>query len=174
MWINKVSPTSSLFLFMLVTWYFIGNNKKMMNELKNEVMKKYGMSDTLFSWQGDSPKWWRSFYFLKKLCSEGSKKVGNVLVYNENLMKEDGVKKVDETLYRSLVGNLLYLTTRRWDIMFAASLLSKFMNSPRQFHFGVGKRVLRYIQVQGVMEFDLREILKRSWFSFVIVIGGDV
>jgi hypothetical protein len=53
---------------------------------------------------------------------------------------------VDATLYRSLVGNLLYLTTTRPDIMFAASLLSRFMHSPSHFHFAAGKIVFRYIQ----------------------------
>jgi len=53
---------------------------------------------------------------------------------------------VDATLYRSLVGNLLYLTTTRPDIIFAASLLSRYMHSPSHFHFAAAKRVLRYIQ----------------------------
>ena len=68
------------------------------------------------------------------------------LVANEKLVKEDGEEKVDATLYRSLVGNLLYLTVTRLDIMFAASLLSRFMNSPSQIHFGAAKRVLNYIR----------------------------
>ena len=68
-------------------------------------------------------------------------------------MKEDGEEKVDATLYRSLVGNLLYLTATRPDIMFAASLLSRFMNSPSQIHFGAAKRVLRYIR--GTTDFGI-------------------
>ncbi|GKD35291.1 hypothetical protein Tco_1250800 [Tanacetum coccineum] len=53
-------------------------------------------------------------------------------------MKEDGSSKVDATLYRSLVGKLLYLTATRPDIMFVASLLSRFMHNPSQIHIGVG------------------------------------
>ena len=55
-------------------------------------------------------------------------------------------KKVDATLYRHLVGNLLYFIATRPDVMFTTSLLSRFMHSPSHFHFTAAKRVLRYIQ----------------------------
>ncbi|GKA91412.1 hypothetical protein Tco_0813282 [Tanacetum coccineum] len=75
------------------------------------------------------------------------------LVVNEKLMKEDGLSKVDATLYRSLVGKLLYLPATKPDIMFAASLLSRFMHNPGQIHMGVGKRILRYLQ--GTKDFGI-------------------
>ncbi|XP_074579625.1 secreted RxLR effector protein 161-like [Curcuma longa] len=64
----------------------------------------------------------------------------------EKLKKEDGGKAADVTHYRSLIGNLLYLTTTRPDLMYAASLLSRFMQSLSHFHLGATKRVLRYVQ----------------------------
>jgi len=78
------------------------------------------------------------------------------LPVNEKLKKEDGGNKVDATLYRSLVGNLLYLTATRSDIMFAACLLSRFMHSPSHFHFAAAKRVLTFKAPQ-VMELDIAE-----------------
>ena len=44
----------------------------------------------------------------------------------EKLSKEDEAKKVDETLYRSLVGCLMYLLATRPDILHFVSLLSRF------------------------------------------------
>lgn len=76
----------------------------------------------------------------------GCKSVATPLVANDKWMKEDGEKKVNASLYRSLVGTLFYLTATRPDIMFAASFLSRFMQSPSQIHFGAAKRVWRYLQ----------------------------
>ncbi|TXG70554.1 hypothetical protein EZV62_005489 [Acer yangbiense] len=78
----------------------------------------------------------------------GCKPMATPLVCNEKLRKDDGEKKVDKILRRSLVGNLLYLTTTRPDIMFAANLLSRIMNNPTQKHFGCAndmKRTYGYV-----------------------------
>jgi hypothetical protein len=83
---------------------------------------------------------------LRKFRMVGCKPMATPLAVNEKLKKEDGGKKVDATLYRSLVGNLLYFTATKPDVMFAASLLLRFMHSPSHFHFAAAKRVLRYIQ----------------------------
>jgi hypothetical protein len=91
---------------------------------------------------------------LRKFRMVGCKPMAAPLAVNEKLNKEDGGKKVDATLYRSLVGNLLYLTATRPDIMFAASLLSRFMHSLSYFHFAATKRVLKYIQ--GTTSYGIR------------------
>ncbi|RVW47901.1 Retrovirus-related Pol polyprotein from transposon RE1 [Vitis vinifera] len=64
----------------------------------------------------------------------------------EKLSKDDDSEKIDEGLYRSLIGSLLYLTTSKPDILFAVSVLSRFMHSPSEKHFSATKRVLRYIK----------------------------
>jgi hypothetical protein len=50
------------------------------------------------------------------------------------LRKKDEGPIVDPTLYKSLVGILLYLTATRPDIMYAANLVSKYMESPKDSH----------------------------------------
>lgn len=49
------------------------------------------------------------------------------------------------SLYRSLVGKLLYLTFTRPDICYSVHLLSQFMKVPRQKHLDTLFRVLRYL-----------------------------
>ena len=74
---------------------------------------------------------------LKKFRMFGYKIINMPLVVNEKLMK-DGGKKVDNTFYRSLIGN----TAIRLDVIFIASLLSRFMNSPVTFILELLKRCL--------------------------------
>ncbi|XP_038984427.1 secreted RxLR effector protein 161-like [Phoenix dactylifera] len=81
------------------------------------------------------------------------KSVSTPLVENEKLKKDDGAKKADAKMYKSLVGSLLYLTATRPDIMFAANLLSCYMQEPSQNHYGAGKRVLRHFR--GTLDYGI-------------------
>ena len=68
------------------------------------------------------------------------------MVISKKLSNDPDAKKVDEGLYRSLIGSLLYLIATRLDIMFAISILSMYMHSPSENHYGVGKRILKYLK----------------------------
>ena len=60
---------------------------------------------------------------------------------------QNGYEDVDQRIYRSLVGSLLYLTKQtRQDIMFRVNILSRHMNAPSNQHWMCGKRLLRYLQ----------------------------
>ncbi|XP_021592077.1 secreted RxLR effector protein 161-like [Manihot esculenta] len=90
---------------------------------------------------------------LKKFNLDHCKSMVVLFVVNEKLSKDDGAEPADASLYRSLVGSLLYLTTSRPDLIYSVSLLSRFMHSPSQLYFVAGKRVLRYLK--SIAEFDL-------------------
>ena len=70
------------------------------------------------------------------------------------LSKYDEGSYVDPTLYKRLVGSLMYLTTTRPDIMFAVSIISRFMEAPNSAHWQAGKRILRYIV--GTINYGIR------------------
>ena len=61
---------------------------------------------------------------------------------------------VDPTMYRQLVGSLMYLVNTRQDICFAVSTLDQFMCEPRQMHWVDAKHVLRYLH--GIVGYGLR------------------
>ena len=46
------------------------------------------------------------------------------------LNKDDGGKKVNSTLYKQIVGSLMYLTATRPDIMHVVSVISRYMECP--------------------------------------------
>lgn len=58
---------------------------------------------------------------------------------NLKLRKNDGELISNPTLYRKLVGSLLYLTITRPNISYAV------MTNPRHLHFAAVKRILQYI-----------------------------
>lgn len=82
---------------------------------------------------------------LKKFNMEDCKAVNTPLLPQKNEQEEDD-DAVDPTLYRSLVGGLLYLTATRPDLMFSASYLSRYLKEPTSKHLKEAKRVLRYIK----------------------------
>jgi hypothetical protein len=69
----------------------------------------------------------------------------------KKLRKKDEGPIVDSTMYKILVGSLLYLTTTRHDIMYVAIFVSRFMESPKDSHWNMVKRILRY--VAGTLNF---------------------
>nr|GEV56057.1 retrovirus-related Pol polyprotein from transposon TNT 1-94 [Tanacetum cinerariifolium] len=142
----KNQGTSDILIVVLYVddLVFTRNNKKMIEDFKNEMIQKYEMSDLgLLN------------HFLEMEIYQDE---GGVFICQESMLMlhftEDGSNKVDATLYRSLVGKLLYLIATRPDIMFATSLLSRFMHNSSRIRMGVGKRILRYLH--GIKDFGIK------------------
>ncbi|GJS68338.1 hypothetical protein Tco_0682903 [Tanacetum coccineum] len=62
------------------------------------------------------------------------------------LTKEEEGEYVDNTKYKGIIGNLLYLTTSRPDIMFSVCLCARFQEDPKTYHLEAVKRIFRYIK----------------------------
>jgi spore germination protein GerM len=54
-------------------------------------------------------------------------------------------KQVDPTLYRSIIGSLLYLTASRPDIAFSVGVCARFQDNPNESHLTAVKRIIRYV-----------------------------
>uniref|UniRef100_A0A2N9HJ90 Integrase catalytic domain-containing protein n=1 Tax=Fagus sylvatica TaxID=28930 RepID=A0A2N9HJ90_FAGSY len=74
-----------------------------------------------------------------------SKIVDTPIEYNNRLNTHDGEPLPDATLYRQLVGSLVYLTVTRPDISYAVHIVSQFMAAPRSLHYAAVLRILRLI-----------------------------
>ncbi|GJS41931.1 putative ribonuclease H-like domain-containing protein [Tanacetum coccineum] len=62
------------------------------------------------------------------------------------LVQDGDANDVDEHLYRSMIGSLMYLTTSRPDIMFAVCACARFQVSPKTSHLLAVKRIFRYLK----------------------------
>jgi hypothetical protein len=82
---------------------------------------------------------------LKRFNMVNSKVAPTPVIIGLKLSKEDKGSKVDSTLFKILVGSLMYLTTTRLDIMYGVSLISRFMENPKELNWKEGKRILRYV-----------------------------
>ncbi|KAL2345957.1 hypothetical protein Fmac_007242 [Flemingia macrophylla] len=108
---------------------------------------------------------------LRKFKMEECKPSATPMNQKEKFSIEDGAEKVDEKLYRSLIGCLMYLTATRPDITYAVSLLSRYMHCASQIHFKAAKRILRYIKgticygvkFQPVKDFSLYGYSDSDW-----------
>ena len=61
---------------------------------------------------------------------------------------------MDEKLYKSLIGCLMYLTITKPDIIHVVSLLSRYMHCASEIHFEAAKRILRYIK--GIANYGIK------------------
>ncbi|KAG1337790.1 Retrotransposon protein [Cocos nucifera] len=162
---------------------FTGNSISMMESFKVDMMSTFAMTDlgkmkyflgmevvqSSFGIFLSQEKY--AIDLLEKFHMLNCKPAKTPMNSNDKLMVEDGSDKADEKVFRSMVGGLIFLTHTRPDIMFAVSLISRFMHSPSNHHFGAAKRVLRYvagttslgIMYSKVNDFKLLSFTDSSW-----------
>ena len=64
---------------------------------------------------------------------------------NLKLSKLEGSLMPDPTMFRRLIGRLMYLTMTRPDIVFAVHKLSQFMEQPQESHYKAAQHILQYV-----------------------------
>ena len=62
------------------------------------------------------------------------------------LKEVDSSPMVNNTLYKQLIGCLLYLTHTRPDISYAVSVASRYMDQPDEIHCRVSKMILNFVK----------------------------
>jgi len=77
---------------------------------------------------------------------QDTKMIGTPMSILTKLYKDGNGKSVDMKVYRGIIGNLLYLTASRPDIMFSVYLCARFQTSPKESHLHAIKRIIRYVK----------------------------
>jgi hypothetical protein len=72
---------------------------------------------------------------------------------NLKLLVDSSSEIVDITLYRQMIGSLMYLTNTRPDICIVVNTLSQYLVEPRHVHLVVAKHVMRYLK--GTLDYGL-------------------
>jgi hypothetical protein len=72
---------------------------------------------------------------------------------NLKLLVDTSLELVNATLYKQIIGSLMYLTNTRPDICFVVNTLSQFLVEPRRVHLVAAKHVMRYLK--GMLDYGL-------------------
>jgi hypothetical protein len=74
-----------------------------------------------------------------------AKLINTPLATKGHLDLDIGGKSVDQKVYRSMVGSLLYFCASRSNIMLSICMCARFQSDPKLCHLRAVKRILRYL-----------------------------
>lgn len=135
-----------------------GNNADMITGFKASMTREFDMTDLgklsyflgVEITQSDAGILMCQSKYAKEILERfdmmNSNPVKSPIVPGCRLSNEGDGVEVDSTTYKQMVGSLMYLTATRPDIMFAVSLVGRYMEKPTQMHQQAVKKILRYIR----------------------------
>jgi hypothetical protein len=82
---------------------------------------------------------------LKKFGMKDDKPIKTPMGTNGHLDLNTGGKSVDQKVYRSMIGSLLYLCASRPDIILSVCMCARFQAGPKEVHLRAVKTIMRYL-----------------------------
>ena len=83
---------------------------------------------------------------MKKFGLESANSVRTPMSSNVKLTINLLSKSVDPTLYRSMIGSLLYLTASIPDISYNVGMCARYQANPKQSHITAVKCIIKYVK----------------------------
>jgi hypothetical protein len=90
---------------------------------------------------------------IKRFRMEDCKPIITPMKTSCKLSKDDDSKSIDQRKYRSMIDNLLYVTTSKPDVMQTVGQVARFLEAPNESHVLALKRIFKYLK--GTKEFGL-------------------
>ena len=126
-------------------------------EFSEEMKKEFEMSmvGELNYFLGLQVKQWKDGIFIsqekyaenlvKRFGLDSKKHASTLMSSSVKLSSDLASVEVDPTLYKSMIGSLLYLTASRPDIAFSVGVCAHFQAAPKESHLTTIKRIIRYV-----------------------------
>ena len=83
---------------------------------------------------------------MKKFGLESTSSVRTPMSLNVKLTVDLLSKSIDSSLYRSMIDNLLYLTTSRPDIKYNVGVCARYQVNPKESHMITLKIIIKYVK----------------------------
>ena len=93
---------------------------------------------------------------VKKFGLDSKKHASTPLSSSTKLSLDSSGVEMSPTLYKSIIGSLLYLMASRPDIAFSVGVCARYQAAPKESHLTAVKRIIHYIN--GTLEYGL-------WYS---------
>ena len=87
------------------------------------------------------------------------------------LDKNEKGKSIDFTMYRGMIGSLLYFIASRPNIVYSVCLCARFQSYPKESHLSAIKRILKYLKEQSYPKsdnFELNGFSDANFFSYKV------
>lgn len=82
---------------------------------------------------------------IKHFGLETPKPMKTPMGSTDKLSKDDVGADVDSTMYRGMIGSLLYLTASRPDILYSVCVCARYQAAPKESHLNAVKRIIPYV-----------------------------
>jgi hypothetical protein len=156
----KVRGNQPVTLIMYVDDLFLTGDEGLIAWCKRELISEFKMKDLglmhyflgLEVWQRQGEIFLAQGKYtvdvLKRFGMMDCKFMSTPMVTNLRKLhdSDSGSDFVDPTMYRQLIGSLMYMIHTRPDICYAVIAMSQFMTEPRQRHWVAAKHILRYLR----------------------------
>ena len=83
---------------------------------------------------------------VKKFGLESTSSVRTPMSLNVKLIIDLLAKNVDSSLYRSMIGSLLYLTASRPNLSYSVGVCARYQANPKESHMIALKRIIKYVK----------------------------
>ena len=147
-----------MILLLYVDDLFLTGEDNPINECKKKLATKFEMKDLGMMHYFLGLEVWRypdeiflnqgkyTVEILKRFGMLDCKAINISMVTNLKLLNDDSSERVDVTLYRQIIGSLMYLTNTRTYICSIVNTLCQYMMEPQHVHIVATKHLMRYLK----------------------------